>query len=473
MTPVIALVGRPNVGKSTLFNCLTKSRHALVSNFSGLTRDRQYGSGKINDTDFIVIDTGGVEGKEEGIDAEMLNQTHQAIHEANVIFFIVDAKAGLTSADEIFAQELRQTHKPIFLILNKIDGLDAESASVDFYSLGLGNPLFTAASQNRGVTKLIQHTLEECAEKDLLESSVDVEHRGIKLAIIGKPNVGKSTLVNRMLGEDRVVVYDQPGTTRDSIFIPLTRHDLDYTLIDTAGVRRKRSVSETIEKFSIVKTLQAIKACNVAILVIDAQDGITDQDLHLLGFIVDEGSSLIIAINKWDGLEDYQKKRVKKEIDRRLEFVQFAKIHFISALHGTGVGNLFDSAQKAYACATKKHTTNALTNILNDATKQHAPPNVQGRRIKLRYAHTGGHNPPIVVIHGSQAEKLSLVYQRFLVNYYRKALKLVGTPIRIELKTTSNPYEHIRNKLSTSQIQNKRRLMKFVKKRKKDKQQTR
>jgi len=472
MIPVIALIGRPNVGKSTLFNCLTKSRDALVSDFSGLTRDRQYGSGQYDNKPFIVIDTGGIEeAAQAGITQCMREQTEQAIAEASVLCFMVDAKSGLSADDITLAQSLRRLQKPLFLIANKTDGINPDLALSEFYQLGIGTPIAISAAQNRGTNPLLQTLFDKIhsQQSDSVKNEgllPNIETSGIHLAIIGKPNVGKSTLVNRMLGEDRVVVYDEPGTTRDSIFIPLSRHDTDYTLIDTAGVRRKRSVNHMIEKFSIIKTLQAIKASHVAIMVIDAQQGLTDQDLHLLGFIVDEGKSLIIAFNKWDGLSDEKKQLVKQGIQRKLSFVQFAKIHFISALHGTGVGHLFESAQQAYASATQKHSPNRLTKLLHEATKQHPLPSHKGRKIKLRYAHAGGYNPPIIVLHGNQAEKLPLTYQRYLFNFFIKTLKLVGTPVRFELKTTENPYQHIRNKLTDSQVRKKRRLMKFVKSRK-------
>lgn len=467
-TPIIAIIGRPNVGKSTLFNCLTKSREAIVSDYSGLTRDRQYGRGKLDDQKFIVIDTGGIDGSEEGIDSMMFDQTELAIQEADVLVFMVDAKAGVISSDLFLAEKIRGCNKPCILIANKIDGVNQDVALADFYQLGLGEPVPMAAAHNRGVRSFIQYALDQVKPDELdIETRLPEEHPdAIDIAIIGKPNVGKSTLVNRILGEERVIVYDMPGTTRDSIRVPLERRGKHYTLIDTAGIRRKSRVAETIEKFSLLKALKAVDACNVVIMVIDAQENVSEQDLHLLGYILDAGKSLIIAVNKWDGLDQDQRKRVQFELDRRLEFVSFAKIHFISALHGSGVGNLFDSVHAAYSSAMKKHSTNKLTKLLEQAVSQHPPPSIKGRRLKLRYAHMGGHNPPIIVIHGNQAERLSHVYKRYLINFYRKALQLVGTPIRIELNTTDNPYEHIKNKLTDAQVRKKRRFMKFVKKRK-------
>lgn len=464
MIPVFAIVGRPNVGKSTLFNCLTRTRQALVSNYSGLTRDRQYGHANINGHQFVVIDTGGIEGEERGIDHEMLKQTRAAIEEANVILFMVDAKAGVTAADEMLAEMLRRQSKPVRLVLNKIDGQNPDIVTGEFYALGLGDPYPIAAAHRRGTNQLLEFMMENLPDIEGENANSEIELRGIKLAIVGKPNVGKSTLVNRMLGEERVVVYDQPGTTRDSVFIPLKRRDKEYTLIDTAGVRRKRSVKETIEKFSIIKTLKAIDTANVVIMIIDAQENISEQDLHLLGYIVESGRSLLLAVNKWDGMDEYSRDNVKSEIDRRLTFVDYAKIHYISALHGTGVGNLFDTAETAYKSAMAKHSTNTLTKILEAAVVKHPPPIVNGRRIKLRYAHPGGHNPPIVVIHGNQTKKISKEYTRYLINTYRKTLKLVGTPIRIEFKTSENPFKDKKNVLTPTQVRKRKRLIKRVKK---------
>lgn len=438
MLPVIAIVGRPNVGKSTLFNCLTRSRAALVADSPGVTRDRLYGQGYSGDRAYIVIDTGGLSGKEEeGIPSLMAQQTRQAVLEADHVLFLVDARAGLNSVDQTIAQFLRQSGKPITLVLNKMDDLDVDIASVEFYSLGLGQPQPISATHKRGVETLMEkvlQTLPAPTEEDV------AEERGIRIAIVGRPNVGKSTLINRMLGEERVVVYDQPGTTRDSIAIPFERRGTPYVLIDTAGVRRRRAVEEALEKFSVIKTLQAIEAANVVIMVIDARMGISEQDLHLLGFILDAGKCLVIAINKWDGLDADRRAEVQRELERRLVFVDFAEVKFISALHGTGVGELFPLVDAAYASAMRKLATPELTRILEDAIATHQPPLVHGRRIKLRYAHSGGHNPPIIVIHGKQTRSLPDAYRRFLESYYRKTLRLVGTPIRIVFKDAENPY---------------------------------
>lgn len=462
MLPVIALVGRPNVGKSTFFNLLTKSRDALVADLPGLTRDRLYGKGEFEGKKFIVIDTGGLTGNEAGIDGLMAQQTLTAIEEADSIFFIVDGRSGLTNNDEVLARQLRQFHKPIHLVVNKTDGVNPDIVTAEFNSLGLGLPYGISATHNQGVRLLLTNLI---AINELPAENLDETSTSIKTAIIGKPNAGKSTLINRMLGEERQLVFDAPGTTRDSVYIPFTRHEKHYTLIDTAGVRRRSKISDTVEKFSVVKTLQAITAANVVILVIDAKIGITDQDLDLLGFVLDEGKSLIIAINKWDGLEIDIKDQIRSDLDRRLTFVDFALQHFISALHGTGVGDLFKSIDKVYASATKKLSTPLLTRALEKAVAVHQPPLVHGRRVKLRYAHAGGHNPPIIVIHGNQTKHLPNTYQRYLINFFRKALKLVGTPIRLELKDSTNPYAGKKNVLTPRQLQKRKRLMNFVRKR--------
>jgi GTP-binding protein len=467
MLPVVALVGRPNVGKSTLFNRLTRSRDALVADYPGLTRDRQYGKAEVEEHPFIVIDTGGIEGNEKGIDALMAEQSLIAIDEADAVLFMVDARVGLTSADQGIASHLRKQDKKVFLVANKVDGIDADSAVADFYSLGLGGVVHQiAAAHGRGVTQLLTlaltpHIAElgkpKVLENDEFDGDFDenIDHEAldkknideapeendtIKLAIIGKPNVGKSTLTNRILGEDRVVVFDMPGTTRDSVYIPMEHNGRPYTLIDTAGIRRRKNVTDIVEKFSVIKTLRAIEDANVCLLIIDAQEGISDQDLSLLGFILEAGRSLVLAVNKWDGLDDHVKDRIKSELDRRLGFIDFARIHFISALHGTGVGHLYESVEEAFVSATKRISTSMVTKILDMAVFDHQPPMHQGRRIKLKYAHAGGYNPPIIVIHGNLAKNLPLSYKRYLMNYYRKSLKIMGTPIRIEFRETSNPF---------------------------------
>ncbi|MCI7353909.1 MAG: ribosome biogenesis GTPase Der [[Actinobacillus] rossii] len=499
-TPVVALVGRPNVGKSTLFNRLTRTRDALVADFPGLTRDRKYGQANIAGYDFIVIDTGGIDGSEEDVEEKMAEQSLLAIEEADVVLFLVDARAGLTPADIGIAHYLRQRqNKTTIVVANKTDGIDADSHCAEFYQLGLGDIAQIAAAQGRGVTQLMEEVLaplvakmndesavknDDDSEQDewdndfdfsddnetalldeaLEEENEEPEDKNIKIAIVGRPNVGKSTLTNRILGEDRVVVYDLPGTTRDSIYIPMERDGQHYTIIDTAGVRKRGKVHLAVEKFSVIKTLQAIQDANVVLLIIDAREGISDQDLSLLGFILNAGRSLVIVVNKWDGLDQDVKDRVKSELDRRLDFIDFARVHFISALHGSGVGNLFDSVREAYACATQKMTTSMLTRILQMATDEHQPPMMSGRRIKLKYAHPGGYNPPIIVVHGNQIERLPDSYKRYLSNYYRRSLKIIGSPIRLLFKEGNNPFAGKRNKLTPSQLRKRKRLMKFIKK---------
>ena len=461
MKPVIALVGRPNVGKSTLFNRLTKTRDAIVANFAGLTRDRKYGEASVDDKQFVVIDTGGISGDEHGIDNVMAEQSLQAIAESDFVLFMVDSREGLNAADQQIANYLRQNNKKTWVVANKIDGLNSEIALLPFFELGMGDVFPIAASHGRGVSALINDVLQhvEPATEDENE-----QERGIKIAIVGRPNVGKSTLVNRMLGEERVVVFDLPGTTRDSIYIDYERHGKRYTLIDTAGIRKRKNVKLTVEKFSIVKTLQAISDSNVVLLVLDAQEGLVDQDLHLMGQAIESGRALVIALNKWDNLEDDHKNYIKQELERRLRFIDFADIHFISALHGTGVGKLYQSIERAWKSASDKLSTNFLTRVLQQAVETHQPPLVNGRRIKLRYAHAGGQNPPIIVIHGNQTDAVPGHYTRFLEKQFRKDLDLHGTPIKIEYRTGDNPFEGRKNKLTQRQITKKKRLMKHVKK---------
>ena len=444
MLPIVTLVGAPNVGKSTLFNCLTRSTDAIVADLPGTTRDRNYGDGVVGPQDYIVVDTGGVGFEENILDSKMASQSWEAVAEADLILFIVDGRNGISASDPILAKKLRQLKKPVLLVVNKTDGLDEGIAVAEFFTLGLGQPIPVSAAHSRGVLQLAE---KFCAmflavdEEDLLQEKLDLHQDQIRVAIIGRPNAGKSTLVNRILGEDRMVVFDAPGTTRDSIFIPMQRDDQSYMLIDTAGVRRKAKVFEKLEKFSIIKTLQAIKASNVVILLVDATTGIVDQDLSLMDYAVEAGKCLVVAINKWEGLDQDQKSQIKDDINRRLHFVDFADKHFISALHGTGVGNLFSSITSAYDSATQDLSTSKLTDLLQEFVGKHAPPVTPGgRRIKLRYAHAGGKNPPRIVIHGKQTEKLPGSYIRYLSKAYQKALNLVGTPINLEFKTDNNPY---------------------------------
>ncbi|UVO07266.1 ribosome biogenesis GTPase Der [Pectobacterium polonicum] len=493
MIPVVALVGRPNVGKSTLFNRLTRTRDALVADFPGLTRDRKYGRAEVEGHEFIIVDTGGIDGTEDGVETRMAGQSLVAIEEADIVLFMVDARAGLMPADEGIAKHLRSREKTTVLVANKTDGLDPDMVTADFYSLGMGEVYAIAASHGRGVTSLLETVLlpfvqdeieepvelteeeenaaywaaleaEEQAREEEAEDDFNPEDLPIKLAIVGRPNVGKSTLTNRILGEERVVVYDMPGTTRDSIYIPMVRDEREYILIDTAGVRKRGKVTDTVEKFSVIKTLQAIEDANVVLLVIDAREGISDQDLSLLGFILNSGRSLVIVVNKWDGLSQEVRDQVKDTLDLRLGFIDFARIHFISALHGSGVGNLFESVAEAYSCATRRVSTAMLTRVMQMAADDHQPPLVRGRRVKLKYAHAGGYNPPIVVIHGNQVKDLPDSYKRYLMNYYRRSLEVMGTPIRIQFKEGENPFADKRNTLTPNQLRKRKRLMSHLKK---------
>ena len=499
---VVALVGCPNVGKSTLFHRLTKTRDALVADFPGLTRDRKYGRALFDGREYIVIDTGGIaEDAEQPSDLtnNMTRQALLAIDECDLVLFMVDARAGLMPGDYQVADYIRRSGKKCAVVANKVDGMNEDLAGAEFYGLGLGEVYLTAVAHGRGVSVLIDEVIAPVLrEEGPLESDLEDEEddefseysqweegyefldnvpadktgggfdwhgfreaqrarlKGegtteqssdrpfadlpVKFALVGKPNVGKSTLTNRLLGEDRVVVCDMPGTTRDSIYIPLEREGNKYIVIDTAGVRKRAKVNEAIEKFSIVKTLKAIEDCNVALLVIDAREHITDQDLSLLSFIIDSGRSLVVAVNKWDGLSAEYKDEIRRELDLRLGFVDFARVHFISALHGTGVGHLFESIDEAYESATRRNSSSTLNRILQAAVQEHEPPVSGGRRIKLKYAHAGGYNPPRIIIHGNKVNKMPESYKRYLINCYRKALKIMGTPVLLEFKEGSNPY---------------------------------
>lgn len=464
MQPVIALVGRPNVGKSTLFNRLTRSRDALVADQPGLTRDRIYGIGSHGERRFIVVDTGGLSGEEAGIDAAMAGQSRQAIREADITLFLVDARGGLTAADELVARFLRTAGKPAVLVVNKVDREDADLMSAEFHALGLGAPQAISASHGRGVEALLDEALGRFPVSDAAQVIAE-QTPGIRVAVVGRPNVGKSTLVNRLLGEERVVTFDQPGTTRDAIAIPFEREGEPYVLIDTAGVRRRGRVVEAIEKFSVIKTLQAIDQSNVVIAVLDAREGITDQDASLLGLILESGRALVVAINKWDNLSGEQRDRVRRDAERKLAFLDFVDQHFISALHGTGIGTMFRSVRQAYRSAMLEMKTPALTRILEQAVVQHQPPMVHGRRIKLRYAHQGGKNPPRIVIHGNQTAQVPEGYRRYLVNTFRAALRITGTPLAVEFKTGENPFKGKKNVLTPRQQKRRQRLLKHVKKR--------
>ncbi|MEC9416073.1 MAG: ribosome biogenesis GTPase Der [Pseudomonadota bacterium] len=467
MLPVIALIGRPNVGKSTLFNRLTKSRDALVADYPGLTRDRQYGYGKLGSMPYLIVDTGGISGDEEGIQELMAQQTIQAIKESNALIVMVDGRTGPTAADEYIIDLTRKHSKKVWFVVNKAEGLDEDIAVSEFHDFGLPEPIAISASHGDRVSALMDEILKPYESEfdiETIDNEDQSEKNALSIAIIGRPNAGKSTLINRLIGEERLVVFDQPGTTRDSVSVPLERDGMKYVLFDTAGVRRKGKVKESIEKFSIIKTLQSIEKSNVVFAVMDAKEGITEQDISLMGLVVERGRALVLLINKWDGLDLGQKTKVDKQIKRRLPFLDFAERHMISALHGTGVGDLMPASQRAYKAATRKLSTNALTNELEAALIEHAPPLIKGRRIRLRYAHQGGRNPPTIVIHGNQTERLPLTYKRYLINRFRKKFRLKGTPIKLIFKTSDNPYKGKRNKLTPRQTRKKKRLMRFVKK---------
>jgi len=463
MLPVLALIGRPNVGKSTLFNRLTRSRDALVADYPGLTRDRQYGFGKLGPIPYLVIDTGGVAGGEEGIHELMVEQTVRALEEADVAIIMVDGRSGLTAADENVAELARKHASKTFLAVNKSEGLDSAIAAGEFHGLGMGEPLPVSATHGDHINALMDLVLADFEIEDAEESEGDEDERELRIAVVGRPNVGKSTLINRLIGEDRLVVFDQPGTTRDSVSVPFERNDRKYELIDTAGIRRRAKVSGAIEKFSIVKALQAIERAQVVVAVLDAHEGVTEQDVSLLGLILERGRALVVVTNKWDGLSAAERKHVRDELDRRLPFLDFAERMTISALHGTAVGDLLPAVERAFRAATRDLSTKDLTRELENAVTAHPPPLVRGRRIRLRYAHQGGRNPPVIVIHGNQTERVPEAYRRYLINRFRKVFKLKGTPVRLTLKTSKNPFKGRRNKLTPRQEQKRKRLMKHAK----------
>ncbi|HEX7644803.1 MAG TPA: ribosome biogenesis GTPase Der [Burkholderiaceae bacterium] len=442
MKPVIALVGRPNVGKSTLFNRLTRSRDALVADLPGLTRDRHYGEGRVGERPFLVIDTGGFEPvAKEGIMHEMAKQTKQAVAEADVVVFLVDGRQGLTPHDKTITDFLRKSGRPVMLVVNKSEGMKYTSVTADFYELGLGDPYVISAAHGDGVMDLVQESLDLAFSKRPAEEEPPEEKaHSIKLAIVGRPNVGKSTLVNTLLGEERVIAFDMPGTTRDSIEIDFERDGRAYTLIDTAGIRRRGKVFEAIEKFSVVKTLQSISEANVVLLLLDAQQDISEQDAHIAGFILESGRALVVGINKWDGLTSDKRDEIKMDLERKLNFLSFAKFHFISALKGTGIGPMIKSVNSAYAAAMVNLSTPKLTRALLEAVEHQQPRRKASIRPKMRYAHQGGQNPPIVVIHGNALEAIDDNYKRYLEKHFRETFSLVGTPLRIEFKSGRNPF---------------------------------
>ena len=442
MNPVIAVVGRPNVGKSTLFNQLTKSRAALIADQPGVTRDRQYGIGTFEDRQYILIDTGGLDEGDSvspGIAKIVSQQSLQAAREADAVIWLVDGREGLTIMDEKLASHLRPACKRLYLAVNKTEGIDAAVCTAEFHALGFGQPFAISAKRGSGLTVLMQTLLEELNRNTTVSEAV--ENEGLKFCIIGRPNVGKSTLVNRILGEERVLTYDQPGTTRDSIAIPFERDGNKYILVDTAGIRRRSRINNTIEKISVVRTLKTIDVSDLVILVLDAQDEITDQDASLLGMIVNSGKAVIIAVNKWDGLTESERARIHKNLDRKLGFIEYIFLHYISALHGSGVGKLFDSIKIIEKAIRLSPSPSLLTGILEVATIQHPPPLIRGRRIKLRYAHMGGHNPFLIIIHGNQVEHVPDAYRRYLANRFRTELKLTSIPVLVEFRKGNNPYK--------------------------------
>lgn len=441
--PVVALVGRPNVGKSTLFNRLTRSRDALVADLPGLTRDRHYGEGRLGPRPYFVVDTGGFEPVvKEGITFQMAKQTRQAIAESDAVIFVVDGRNGVAPQDMQIADLLRKTGRPVTIAVNKLEGLTGEGRTAEFYELGLGEPHAISSAHGDGVSSLMDLVLGSAPEiEEEEDAAATIAERGLRVAIVGRPNAGKSTLINTLVGEERVIAFDMPGTTRDAISIPFERAGKKYQLIDTAGLRRRGKVFEAVEKFSVIKTLQAIESCHVAILMLDARQDVSDQDAHIAGFVMESGRALVVAVNKWDGLDVVARDEVKRVMARKLQFLHWAKFHFISALKGTGVDALMRSVDDAYTAATLKLSTPKITRVLREAVEHQQPPRHGIFRPKLRYAHQGGQNPPIIVVHGNALEHVSDVYKRYLESRFRRVFKLEGTPLRIEWKTSTNPYK--------------------------------
>ncbi|MBM4212938.1 MAG: ribosome biogenesis GTPase Der [Gammaproteobacteria bacterium] len=459
MLPVVVLVGRPNVGKSTLFNRLTGTRDAIVADLPGVTRDRQYGYGKLGPVPYVVVDTGGLVEQPSGIETPMRLQTERAVEEADVLVFLADARSGLTPQDHWVVRELRRSGKKVVLAVNKAEGLDPATAAADFHSLGLGEPMAIASAHGDGCRELMSRVLEDFDPEVIAAESAPNDGR-IRIAIIGRPNVGKSTLVNRLIGEERVIASDMPGTTRDSIFVPFARDEREFTLIDTAGVRRRGKIEDDIEKASVAKTLQAIDTAHVVIFVVDAHDSIGEQDANVLGLALQRGRALIIAVNKWDGIPMEQRDEIRRLLELKLDFVPYAPVHFISARHGTGVGELVAATIKAYDAAMSEIPTSKLTKSLERAMVQHQPPLVRGRRIKLRYAHQGGRNPPRIIIHGNQTVHVPEAYTRYLANVFRREFDLFASPVAVEYRTDSNPYARTRGRPRPQTASEKRALAK-------------
>lgn len=462
MMPVVALVGRPNVGKSTLFNALTRSRDALVADLPGVTRDRHYGVCRLGERPFVLVDTGGLSGQRIDIDELTEKQVQHAIDEAGVCVLLVDAREGLLPQDRSILDRLRRAGKPVLLAVNKTDGLDVQTALAEFATLGVAATFAIASAHARGVDTLLSTALPLLPADDDAEAMQDQAYAGTRVAIIGRPNVGKSTLVNRLLGEDRVVVSEVAGTTRDAIHVPLLRDGKQYTLVDTAGVRRRGRVDDALEKFSVIKTLQAIAAAEVAVVMLDAGEGVTDQDLALIGQVLDAGRALVIVANKWDGLERYDRERCKAGLERKLGFVAWAKIVFLSALHGSGLRELMRAIDRAGAAAARQLGTSDLTRALERAVAAHQPPLVRGHSPKLRFAHPGGEHPPTIVIHGNRTKHIADSYRRYLENFFRKRYKLEGTPIRIEFREGENPYAGKRNVPTKGQQRKRQRMIRHA-----------
>lgn len=461
MLPVIAIVGRPNVGKSTLFNVLTGTRDALVADLPGLTRDRQYGFGRRGGR-YILVDTGGLVDAPSGVEALMVRQTERAVADADRVLFVVDCRSGPTPEDLSVLGRLRRAGKHVFLVANKAEGLERDMAAIEFHSFGFGEPIPISAAHGEGIDRLCEQMLDGLTVTEEVDPGAD---EAIRIAVVGRPNVGKSTLINRLIGEERVVAYDEPGTTRDSVHVPFERDGQHYVLIDTAGVRRRARIDDAIEKFSVVKALQAIDEAHVVIGVLDGHETVADQDATLLGHVAERGRALLLAVNKWDHIPADQRDHMRNQLELKLPFLDFAQRHFISALHGTGVGDLLAQARRAARAALKDLPTPELTRVLEAAMNAHQPPLVRGRRIKLRYAHQGGKNPPVIIIHGNQVAHVPDAYRRYLVNTFRQAFKLQGTPVRVEFRADSNPYAGRRNELNARQVAKRRRLIKHAKRR--------
>jgi GTP-binding protein len=454
MLPVVALVGRPNVGKSTLFNALTGTRDALVADIPGLTRDRKYGYGRAEPHHFIVIDTGGLVETPRGMHELMARQTARAIEEADRIVFLVDGQSGLDAADRFVADVLRRSGKPVIVAVNKCEDRDPGVVSAEFHGFGFGEPVTISAAHRRGIDDLVEVAL---AGIEPAAAAADEPERVIRVCVVGRPNVGKSTLINRLVGDDRLITFDQPGTTRDAVHVPFERDGVHYELIDTAGVRRRARVDEGLEKWSVIKTLQAIEVAHVVICVVDARDAVAEQDATLFGLAAERGRALVIAVNKWDHVEPGQRDAIRDQVAQRLRFLDFAPVHYISALHGSGVGTLMDAVRAAYVAAMREMPTPELTRVLEAAIRQHQPPLVRGRRIRLRYAHQGGRNPPVIVVHGAQAERTPEDYRRYLMNCFREAFRLDGTPVRVDLRSEVNPFAKRREKLTPRQRRTRER----------------